>query len=146
MAEPRYLYRCFASVDYSKESVRVPIAKDTIQGLDLELHRVLPSWRVQVERFLVTKETPAGVWITDPFSLVMKKFVLLRNSQGQPTLKRWANPTIEEALEAFRRRMGRAIEHAEYALHKYRSALDVAKQPDFIPEREWETKHVPTIF
>lgn len=131
MDEPRYFYRCFAHPDYAKTP---------------DHYQLRPLWTVVVERFLVTKQTPSGVWITDPFTRTMKKFILLRNAHGQPTMKRWANPSIEEAMEAFRRRMGNAIEHAEYALHKYRNALDVAKQPGFIPECEWETKHVPTIF
>ena len=87
--------------------------------------------KAQVDQFHLLRETRCGYWIVPAWAMGYglnrerhKKFVL-KNSR-----KRYAYPTIEEALVSFRKRCALRVSHAEYQLQNARAIWELSKEFD----------------
>ena len=73
-----------------------------------------------IDSFPVLRHTPKGVWVQASWR--EEKFI------AHSWRKKWAHPTVEEAIESFRRRQLRRIEILEAQLNATRIRLDIIKQ------------------
>lgn len=85
-----------------------------------------------VEVLYMIRETPKGFWIsTDPHYKETGEAVYYIGDRlrwvSKTARKRYAYPTLEEALENFRARKRRQIEILSYRLERARAALGIAK-------------------
>ncbi|MEG0968320.1 MAG: hypothetical protein RSE32_14280 [Comamonas sp.] len=76
---------------------------------------------VWVREYKVLRETPCGYWVDAPGGRKPEKFVYKNCS-------RFAFPTILEALENYRFRKAREIEHGIFKARKAKAALETVKK------------------
>ena len=76
-----------------------------------------PHYCVALRTFMVRRETPKGVWIAEA-DWMKPRFVL------KSANKRYAYPTAELAMESFRIRKGRQLQHLERGLERVRAVLE----------------------
>lgn len=88
-----------------------------------------PQVRVNIRKFVVEKETPKGVWLQAAF---FRRFVL------RGARKRYACPTLEEALESFKARKQAQLRILNTQIGRVELALYHAEQ-ELDRERRWPT-------
>ena len=103
---PKYLYR-FRCRDFS-----------TVAGADKVMNGSTGP-RLEVFKYRVVGETPCGYWIT--WALGGKDRWVSKSSK-----KRFAHPSVEEALEAFIRRKESQIRHTKNHLARAERERDLA--------------------
>jgi len=81
--------------------------------------------QLMLREYPIIKETPCGYWIQIGYGYKLK-FVAFKNN-GNPTKKRWACLTKEEAMESFKARKRRQICLLEQQLSIAKTCLSVAE-------------------
>lgn len=91
----------------------------TVIDAEYEVYGVSKA-RLELHEYQVAAETPKGYWISW-FGTAKDKWV------SKSSKKRFAHPTAEEALEAFRHRKRAFVRHSEKRLQRAREDLELVE-------------------
>ena len=88
--------------------------------------------QLDVKEYKLVRETPKGYWIIDDLWHYDEESVeTYKKWVSKTARKRWAYPTIEEALTSFKARKNRQIRILTHQLKGAKVALKLAENGDF---------------
>jgi len=127
---------CPTRLELLKKGIDLNAGKEPVSNQPKRFYRYTdPSWpsmatEPHLDIYVLARETPCGYWIKDEHAWVDDKEYWV----SKTATRRRAYPTLQEALNSYRKRKERQVKIMEDQLHRAKLCFEIAKK--FQPKGE----------